>query len=85
MSPPRQSKPNIVIADAEYLKAMSGAKRALYLAGFIDRVGPVKGLVLPPLSAFFLILFITASAAMRHTRMALALRKIEALSSTSSR
>ena len=47
MSPPRQPKPGIVIGDAEYLKAMSGAKRALYLAGFMDRVGPVKGLVLP--------------------------------------
>jgi len=47
MSPPRQSKPNVVIADAEYMKAMSGAKRALYLAGFMDCVWPVKGLVLP--------------------------------------
>ena len=51
-----------------------------YLAGFVDCVGPIKGLVLPLLVAVFLTLFITALAAMRHVRAALALQPIEALS-----
>jgi putative ABC transport system permease protein len=51
-----------------------------YLAGFVDRVDPVKGLVLPLLTAVFLTLFITVLAAMRHVRTALALQPIEALS-----
>jgi putative ABC transport system permease protein len=51
-----------------------------YLDGFVDRVGPLKGLVLPLLVAVFLTILITALAAMRHVRAALALRPIEALS-----
>jgi predicted lysophospholipase L1 biosynthesis ABC-type transport system permease subunit len=50
-----------------------------YLAGFVDRVGSFLGLVLPLLAAVVLTAIITALAAMRHVRMALALQPIEAL------
>lgn len=50
-----------------------------YLAGFVDRVGSFLGLVLPLLAAVVLTVIITALAAMRHVRMALALQPIEAL------
>jgi putative ABC transport system permease protein len=51
-----------------------------YLAGFVDRVGSFLGLVLPLLVALLLTMTITALAAMRHVRTALALQPIEALS-----
>jgi hypothetical protein len=51
-----------------------------YLDGFVDRVGPIQGLVLPLLVAVFLTLLITALATMRHVRAALALQPMEALS-----
>jgi hypothetical protein len=62
------------------VRAIAGWLGQRYLAGFVDRVDPVKGLVLPLLTAVFLTLFITALAAMRHVRTALALQPIEALS-----
>lgn len=51
-----------------------------YLSGFVDRVGSMTGLVLPMLAASAATLFITALAALRHVRQALALQPIEALS-----
>jgi putative ABC transport system permease protein len=50
-----------------------------YLGGFVDRVSPFKGLVLPLLAAMFLTAFITTLAAMRHVWKALQLQPIEAL------
>lgn len=50
-----------------------------YLAGFVDRVDPATGLVLPLLVAVAATLFITVLAAQRHVRLALELQPIEAL------
>jgi ubiquinone biosynthesis protein UbiJ len=50
------------------------------LAGFVDRVGLATGLVFPMLAASAATLLITAVAALRHVRQALALQPIEALS-----
>lgn len=50
-----------------------------YLAGFVDRVSPAMGIGLPMLVAGAATLFITALAALRHVRQALALEPIEAL------
>jgi len=50
-----------------------------YLGGFVDHVGSLPGLVTPLLGAALLTLIITALAAMRHVRMALALQPIEVL------
>lgn len=51
-----------------------------YLVGFVDHVGAATGLVFPMLAASAATLFITALAALRHVRHALALQPIEALS-----
>lgn len=51
----------------------------LYLSGFVDRVGPLAGLGLPMAAAALLLFAVTALAAARHLRLALALRPIEAL------
>jgi hypothetical protein len=51
----------------------------LYLAGFVDRVDPVAGLLLPMGAAALLLLAVTLLAALRHLRLALKLRPIEAL------
>ncbi|MDB5972213.1 MAG: hypothetical protein JWQ90_4663 [Hydrocarboniphaga sp.] len=66
------------------IAAMVGAPLAAwlghtYLAGFVDRVGVVPGLVLPLLAAAIATVLITALAAQRHVRLALALHPIEAL------
>lgn len=50
-----------------------------YLAGFVDRGGSGTGIVLPILAASAAMLVITAVAALRHLRQALALQPIEAL------
>jgi hypothetical protein len=50
-----------------------------YLAGFVDRVGLVPGIVLPILAASTAMLVITALAILRHLRQALALQPMEAL------
>ncbi|MFL6605578.1 MAG: FtsX-like permease family protein [Steroidobacteraceae bacterium] len=50
-----------------------------YLAGFVDHVGLATGLGLPMMAAGAATLFITALAALRHVRQALALQPIEAL------
>jgi putative ABC transport system permease protein len=51
----------------------------LYLAGFVDRVAPALGLALPMSAATLLLVAVTLLAALRHLRLALALRPIEAL------
>jgi hypothetical protein len=50
-----------------------------YLAGFVDRVGSGTGIALPILAASAAILGITAVAALRHIRQALAIQPVEAL------
>jgi hypothetical protein len=50
-----------------------------YLAGFVDRVAAATGIVVPILAASTAIACITAVAALRHLRRALALQPIEAL------
>ncbi|MCV2353521.1 ABC transporter permease [Paucibacter sp. B2R-40] len=50
-----------------------------YLEDFVDRIGLGAGLALPLLVAALLTLLITALAALRHLRLALALQPIEAL------
>jgi putative ABC transport system permease protein len=50
-----------------------------YLAGFVDRVGSGTGIALPILAASAAILGITAMAALRHIRQALAIQPVEAL------
>jgi putative ABC transport system permease protein len=50
-----------------------------YLAGFVDRVGLVSGIVVPMLVACAAILLVTAIAALRHVRQALKLQPVEAL------
>jgi putative ABC transport system permease protein len=50
-----------------------------YLAGFVDRVGSGTGIALPILAASAAILGITATAALRHIRQALAIQPVEAL------
>lgn len=50
-----------------------------YLAGFVDRIDPVGGVLLPAAAALAATVMVTALAAWRHTRIALALRPIEAL------
>ena len=51
-----------------------------YLQGFVDRVDFVAGVGLPLLVAMAVSVLITAIAATRHVRGALALQPIEALS-----
>jgi hypothetical protein len=51
-----------------------------YLKGFVDRVNMVEGVALPLLAAVALLVVITALAATRHVRGALALQPVEALS-----
>jgi len=51
----------------------------LYLSDFVDRIDPASGLALPLAAASAATLAITALAALRHVRLALALRPIEAL------
>jgi putative ABC transport system permease protein len=50
-----------------------------YLAGFIDRVDTVKGILIPLLVAVLLTLFVTAIAAMRHVTKAMSIQPIESL------
>ena len=50
-----------------------------YLAGFVDRVGTAAGLAMPLAAASAVTVLITAVAALRHVRQALALQPIEAL------
>ena len=50
-----------------------------YLAGFVDRVPPSLGLALPIAAAALLLLAVIWLAALRHLRLALALKPIEAL------
>lgn len=50
-----------------------------YLSEFVDRIDLASGLLLPLASAAMLTLLITALAALRHVRLALALQPIEAL------
>jgi putative ABC transport system permease protein len=50
-----------------------------YLAGFVDRVDFGTGIVLPSVAAGILMAIITAAAALRHLRQALALQPTEAL------
>jgi hypothetical protein len=50
-----------------------------YLAGFVDRVGDGVGLALPLAVASAATVLITAFAALRHVRQALALQPVEAL------
>lgn len=50
-----------------------------YLAGFVDRIDPLPGLALPMAAAALLLLAVTGLAALRHLRLALKLRPIEAL------
>jgi putative ABC transport system permease protein len=50
-----------------------------YLAGFVDRVGFVAGVVAPSVAAAMLIMIVTAGAALRHLRQALSLQAREAL------
>ena len=51
----------------------------IYLSGFQDRVTLVTGLVVPAFAAVGATLAVTALACLRHVRLALALRPIEAL------
>ena len=51
----------------------------IYLAGFVDRVGPITGLVLPTLVAATVTLVATAAATGLHVRQAIAIQPIEAL------
>ncbi len=52
---------------------------AFYLGGFVDRVETAPGLVMPLVLAGVTTLLVTALAAWRHVRQALALQPIEAL------
>jgi hypothetical protein len=58
------------------LAASLGAR---YVSGFVDRVEFGPGIALPILAASAAILGITAVAALRHVRQALAIRPAEAL------
>lgn len=51
----------------------------IYLSGFVDRVTPAWGLGAPALAAVGAALVVTALACLRHVRIALALKPIEAL------
>ena len=50
-----------------------------YLAGFVVRIAPIPGLVLPLMVALLALLAVTALAAVQHLQRALRLRPIEAL------
>jgi putative ABC transport system permease protein len=50
-----------------------------YLSGFVDRVDPGTGIVVPLLIACAGIVLVTAIAALRHVRLALTLQPVEAL------
>jgi putative ABC transport system permease protein len=50
-----------------------------YLAGFVDRVSFAAGIALPAVAAGISIVIVTAAAALRHLRYALALQPAEAL------
>ena len=50
-----------------------------YLAGFVDHVNPVAGVVGPMLAACVAIIAVVALAAMRHVRQALTIQPVEAL------
>ncbi len=50
-----------------------------YLSGFVDRVDPGTGIVVPLLVACAAILLVTAIAALRHVRQALSIQPVEAL------
>jgi hypothetical protein len=50
-----------------------------YLAGFVDRVGFGTGIALPTVAASAAMLAITAVAALRHIRQAVAIRPVEVL------
>ena len=51
----------------------------MYLGSFVDRVDPASGLAGPLTAAAAVTLAVTALAALRHVRQALALQPIEAL------
>jgi putative ABC transport system permease protein len=50
-----------------------------YLAGFVDRIDTASGIGWPLAAAAVLMLLVVAAATLRHVRLALALRPIEAL------
>jgi len=74
----REFAPPLGVALLVALPAAAGLGR-LYLAGFVDRVEPLTGLALPMAAAALLLFAVTLLAALRHLRLALALRPIEAL------
>jgi hypothetical protein len=51
----------------------------VYLAGFVDRVDPFNGIVVPIIAACATILLVTAIAALRHVRLGLTIQPAEAL------
>ncbi len=66
----------IAVAVAVPIGAWLGQR---YLAAFVDHIEPGGGIVIPMLAACAAILLVTAIAALRHVRQALALQPVEAL------
>ena len=58
---------------------LAGGLGMFYLSGFVDRMDPAVGVGLPLLLAGIVTVCVTALAAWRHVRLALALQPIEAL------
>jgi len=75
----REFAPPLLVASLLALPAATWVGQ-LYLAGFVDRVSPWWGLALPVAASALLLLCVTLLAALRHLRLALRLRPIEALS-----
>ncbi|WP_116813239.1 FtsX-like permease family protein [Steroidobacter cummioxidans] len=74
----REFIPPLLVAAAIGLP-LAAALGERYLAAFVDRVDARIGLVLPMVLAGAATLFVTALAALRHVRRALAIQPIEAL------